>query len=339
MIKKSDQKRLFKIKPQFFVDTLSEGRISWEAYGQDRRRLGKALIEAGKKSGFDINKSDNNCYMVVNYLLDDLHVIQRTKDAFEPSPDWKDIVRGLFPKENLDGTLNPVSVTETVETQEEETTTSPVEKPVKTLLDLYLVSLEKMGPDFVERDKVKEIIEGVYTSRLSEAPPKTWWLTRLAFLERNKLVEGIEDQGKLKYLRSSDYVDLLTKKPNYKLKEDLKKGEKKQETPQVEVVAEKPKEVIIQATPKKKPAQKITVAVSKAESHLLYIERVVIDDNSGLYVVELETSQANLDVLKRLTGVCVSEEDRPHLKEVFEKEKRELLDHLSRINALTGESA
>ena len=355
-------KKLKNLPYRFFIDALSEnGKVSWEAYGADRRRLGKALLEVAKKSGFDLPKSDTNCYAATNYL-EELGVIARTKDGFIPSETWMERVIELFPKESIQQQKQEVpqetiSSTDNVEpvveveasSVEEET---PQEEAPKNFIELYNRVLEWMKSEYRSKADLKAFLDSMYLEIFGcRDTTSMWWHARVKFLERNALIESIEDQGTTMFLRNENFLETLEKKKNdsrltkeFVIKDEQPEVKMEEEEKKEETKVEKSIKTLtgIQDLFKQKEEKEkrtICVCLKKGELHKLYETHIKYEGQEDYVVIDIEPNQANLDVLKMLPqgSVSVNLQDRKKLKELYREERENLLKSLERINLLTGE--
>jgi len=352
-------KKLKNLPYRFFIDALSNnGKVSWEAYGADRKRLGKALLEVAKKNGFDLPKSDTNCYYMTNYL-EELGVIVRTKDGFAPFETWKERVDSLFPKESTQHGVpqEVVSTTDNIEEEsiveatsvEEET---PHEETPKNFMELYKRVLEWMGGEYRTKADLKVFLESLHLEIFGcRDTTFMWWHARVKFLERNSLIESIEDQGTTMFLRNENFLETLEKKKNDSRL--TKEFVVKDEQPEVKVEEEEKKEETkveksirtltgirdLFKQKEEKEKRTICVCLKKSELHKLYETHIKYEGQEDYVIIDIEPNQANLDVLKMLPqgSVSVNLQDRKKLKELYRAERENLLKSLERINFLIGE--
>ena len=351
MIKASDEKKLKSIEPKFYLDALNSKGFSVEDYGLDRRRLGRALGKILRKYGTWFNTSDRYCFMIVNHM-EESGLIKETADKFVATPNWRETLQKMFPKENLEA----LEATKEKPAAEAATPKTPVapSTPVapvvpqkvepgslKNNYEFYRTLLDRLGEDFKTQDELKRSILGLYQENFGEAPEsKQYVYNRILFLQRNKILESIEDEGVIKHLRAKNYQELLDarkdflEKNPYEFKTAPVKTEeprpvespkKKEEKPTPAVVVEKPKEPTV------------CVCIDPNDLTKLYETDVLFNDGHRC-VILLETIPANLDVLKNIEA----EADPKSQSQLWEKltEQREYyLAELAKIDRLCGKKA
>jgi hypothetical protein len=258
----------------------------------------------------------------------------------------------MFPKENLEA----LEATKEKPAAEAATPKTPVapSTPVapvvpqkvepgslKNNYEFYRTLLDRMGEDFKTQDELKRSILGLYQENFGETPEsKQYVYNRILFLQRNKILESIEDEGVIKHLRAKNYQELLDarkdflEKNPYEFKTAPVKTEeprpvespkKKEEKPTPAVVTEKPKEPTV------------CVCIDPTDLIKLYETEVLFNDGHRC-VILLETIPANLDVLKNIEA----EADPKSQSQLWEKltEQREYyLAELAKIDRLCGKKA
>ena len=362
MIKKSDEKKLSSIEPKFYLDALNSNGFSIEDYGLDRRRLGRALGKILRKYGTWFNTADRYCFMIVNHM-EESGLIKETADKFVVASNWRETLQKMFPKENLDAleTKKPEAQV-TVETSEPETsqeapspTSAPQTTPqkievgaLKNNYEFYGALLDRMGEDFKTQEELKELILGLYQENFGEAQEsRQYFYNRLLFLQRNKILESIEDEGVTKHLRAKNYKELLDARKDFLEKNPYEFKTQVQVVPEVKAQpAQEPVPEI--ETPKKKEEKPVTAPMRQKEPVVcvcidpndltkLYETEVLFNDGHRC-VILLETIPANLDVLKNIKA----EADPKSQGQLWEKltDQREFyLAELAKIDKLCGKEA
>ncbi len=354
MIKASDEKKLKSIEPKFYLDALNSKGFSVEDYGLDRRRLGRALGKILRKYGTWFNTADRYCFMIVNHM-EESGLIKETADKFVVASDWRETLQKMFPKENL----------EALETKKQENTkaTTNVATPVapesssepvapkkielgslKNNYEFYGALLERMGEDFKTQEELKGLILGLYQENFGEAcDSRQYFYNRLLFLQRNKILESIEDEGVTKHLRAKNYKDLLDarkdflEKNPYEFKTQVVPEEKTQPAPETapaKTPKKKEEKKPVATTPAKQKEPVVCVCIDPNDLTKLYETDVLFNDGHRC-VILLETIQANLDVLKNIEA----EADPKSQGQLWEKltEQREYyLAELAKIDRLCG---
>lgn len=356
-IKKSDEKKLKSIESKFYLEALGSENFSIGDYGLDRRRLGRALGKILRKYGTWFNTSDRYCFMIVNHM-EESGLIKETADKFMATPNWRETLQKMFPKETLLGATkkqSEVPVTVTVTSAVPVETSSPVEPttPQKRVItvgelknnyEFYEVLLERMGEDFKTQEELKKLIFGLYRENFGGDPEgKQYFYNRLFFLQKNKILESIEDEGVVKHLRSKDYKELLDAKKSfleknpYEFKIEVPETPKEEPAPIQEAPKkeEKPESVPVPVGKTKEPT--VCVCINPMDLTKLYETEVLFNDGHKCIVL-LETIPANLDVLKNIDA----EADPKGQNQLWEKlaEQREYyLAELAKIERLCGKKA
>ena len=225
MIKASDEKKLKSIEPKFYLDALNSKGFSVEDYGLDRRRLGRALGKILRKYGTWFNTADRYCFMIVNHM-EESGLIKETADKFVVTENWRETLKKMFPKENLEEleVKKPTETTTTEAVEPVETTTPSTQVAPKKIefgslknnYEFYGALLEKMGEDFKTQEELRELILGLYQENFGEeCDSRQYFYNRLLFLQRNKILESIEDEGVTKHLRAKNYKDLLDARKDF----------------------------------------------------------------------------------------------------------------------------
>jgi hypothetical protein len=357
-IKKSDEKKLKSIESKFYLEALGSENFSIGDYGLDRRRLGRALGKILRKYGTWFNTSDRYCFMIVNHM-EDLGLIKEAADKFVAVENWREALQKMFPKETLLGTTKkqteiPVTVAVTPVVPVE--TPSPAAEPatpqrrvitvgtLKNNYEFYEVLLERIGEDFKTQEELKKLILELFHENFGEMKPfKQYVFNRIAFLQKNKILESIEDEGVVKHLRSKDYKELLDAKKSfleknpYEFKIEVPETPKEEPAPIQEAPKkeEKPESVPVPVGKTKEPT--VCVCINPMDLTKLYETEVLFNDGHKCIVL-LETIPANLDVLKNIDA----EADPKGQNQLWEKlaEQREYyLAELAKIERLCGKKA
>ena len=359
MIKASDEKKLKSIEPKFYLDALNSKGFSVEDYGLDRRRLGRALGKILRKYGTWFNTADRYCFMIVNHM-EESGLIKETADRFVVASDWREILQKMFPKENLEALEAkeqpkpeaPIEVAPEITQVTPDPSAQPEPTPqkievgsLKNNYEFYVVLLERMGGDFKTQDELRGLILGLYRENFGEEPEsRQYFYNRMFFLQRNKILESIEDEGVTKHLRAENYRELLDAKKDflekhpYEFKTAVPAAPETQQTEQKEKPVETPRkkeEKSIPVSRQKEPT--ICVCINPADLIKLYETEVLFNDGHRC-VVLLETIQANLDVLKNIEA----EADPKSQSQLWEKltDQREFyLAELAKIDKLCGKKA
>ena len=350
MIKKSDEKKLKDVSPDFYRDVLSgKGGFSISDYGLDRRRLGKALGKVLRKTGTWFNTADRYSFMIVNHLESQKLIIEKA-DHFEAAPNWRDLLKEMFPKEDFTEkaeSLAPTVATVEMATQEApETEATMTQGPVakgslKTYYDFYTVLLERIGGDFRTKSELGGLITELWKENTGVELTDTKFVSnRLQILQGNGTLESIIDEGTRKYLRSKDYKKTLESKKAYLSRRtfDLPVTEEKETKPEVtkaEPVKEKQVVVSQPKEPARAPEPTVVINITPSDKAKLFITDTLFEDRHGRCVVEVEAIPANLDVLKNLSV----EADAPS-KEILwgklEDQRNYYLGEIAKINRLCG---
>ena len=166
----------------------------------------------------------------------------------------------------------------------------------------------------------------------------------MLFLQRNKILESIEDEGVIKHLRVENYKELLDarkeslEKHSYEFKTAVPVVVETQQPEQKEKPVEAPKKKEEKPAPVSKQKEPtICVCINPADLIKLYETEVLFNDGHRC-VILLETIQANLDVLKNIEA----EADPSSQGQLWEKltDQREFyLAELAKIDKLCGKKA
>lgn len=357
MIKASDEKKLKSIEPKFYLDALNSKGFSVEDYGLDRRRLGRALGKILRRYGTWFNTADRYCFMIVNHM-EESGLIKETADKFVVASDWRETLQKMFPKENLEA----LEAKKQEDTKATTNVTAPVapESPsepvapkkiefgsLKNNYEFYGALLDRMGEDFKTQEELKELILGLYQENFGETcDSRQYFYNRLLFLQRNKILESIEDEGVTKHLRAKNYKDLLDarkdflEKNPYEFKTQVVPKEKAQPAPEpatAETPKKKEEKKPVATTPAKQKEPVVCVCIDPNDLTKLYETDVLFNDGHRC-VILLETIPANLDVLKNIEA----EADPKSQSQLWEKltDQREFyLAELAKIDKLCGKKA
>lgn len=319
-VKKEAQKAFRKLGPVFYLEALRELE-SLKLY--DINKIGHVCIRYAKKCGFNLTASNSYCQAMVRWL-ESCGLIEKLNGFYVPTKDWQEKVQKRFPTDNVEELLKKTTTitTEATETPAE----SPEEdkkKPV-TYRDYYRSIAENIGDEFVTLDKIRSLVKSTYKEVTGEEPDFAFIYAREGFIKKS-LVESIkDDDGTLKFLRVSDWMDRLNS--NKRIKSVIEKKEKA-------VVAEKQESPM--PKPKKtheRPFINIWLNQDDTGSFVNFDDsKDVLFREPGRNLVRVQLIDPNLDLLMKLRDVVVVKHQLPVIRELY-KRRREF--HVSEIRAI-----
>ena len=318
-VKKEAQKAFRKLGPMFYVEALRELE-SLKLY--DVNKIGHVCIRYAKKCGFNLTASNSYCQAMVRWL-ESCGLVEKLNGFYVPTKDWQEKVQKRFPNDRIEELLKKTTITTEASKTPEELSEEDKKKPV-TYRDYYRSIAESIGDEFVTLDRIRSLVKSTYKEVTGEEPDFAFIYAREGFIKKS-LVESIkDDDGTIKYLRVSDFLDRLNS--NKRIKSVIEKKEKA-------VVAEKQQESPM-PKPKKHERPFINIWLNQDDTGSF----VNFDDSKdvlfrepGRNLVRVQLIDPNLDLLMKLRDVVVVKHQLPVIRELY-KRRREF--HVSEIRAI-----
>ena len=321
-VKKEAQKAFRKLGPMFYVEALRELE-SLKLY--DINKIGHVCIRYAKKCGFNLTASNSYCQAMVRWL-ESCGLVEKLNGFYVPTKDWQEKVQKRFPTDNVEEllkTTTTITTTEAIETPAE-SSEEDKKKPV-TYRDYYQIITENIGDEFVTLDKIRSLVKDTYKGITGEEPDFAFIYAREGFIKKS-LVESIkDDDGTLKFLRVSDWMDRLNSNKRI-LSVIIEKKEKAE-------VAEKQEELPM-PKPKKFERPFINIWLNQDDTGSLVnfdISKDVLFREPGRTLVRVQLVDPNLDLLMTLRDVVVVKHYLTTVRELF-KRRREF--HVMEIRAI-----